>query len=105
MKLVVPFLAWLPPAALFAVLVAVGPALALSSAAAAPGAGPFLVLTPPWRNGHAVIDAAGGVAVGPSQAPLTILAGGGPGFRAALLAKGAWAVIPARSLPFLCGES
>ncbi len=64
--------------------------------------GPFLVIAAPWGpTAEAVVVAAGGQFVGPSRAPLSILATDVtvPALRAA----GAWDVLDAQALANLCG--
>lgn len=65
------------------------------------GEGLTLVIAPPWRGGaEAVVLAAGGRLIGPTQAPLSALADGAT--RQALKEAGAWAVFDPAALPIFC---
>ncbi|SNX70173.1 hypothetical protein SAMN05878503_10582 [Cereibacter ovatus] len=67
------------------------------------GNGPYLVVAPPWGGGAAeVVRQAGGVIVGPTQAPLSVLADGADA--AALAAAGAWWVLDPTVLGISCGS-
>jgi|GEM_PF-3649241 len=60
-----------------------------------------LVVTSPWGDApETIVARAGGQAIGPSAAPLAILASGATA--AAFKASGAFAVLPASSLALFC---
>lgn len=62
---------------------------------------PVLVVTLPWGDDPAeVVARAGGEAIGPVSAPLAVLASGAT--VAAFKASGAFAVLPASALSFIC---
>lgn len=77
----------------------------LAVRAAPVGDGPRLVVHAPWTDGAALVARAGGMVVGPRDAPMGILAARGTadGFDARLRAAGAWAVIDGSVLARLCG--
>ncbi|MCG7493086.1 hypothetical protein [Thalassobius sp. Cn5-15] len=78
----------------------------VAMAAQAPGVDgvfdtPVLVVAPPWSGGaEAVVAAAGGAVVGPTQAPLSVLATGASadGFRQ----SGAWFLLDPGALSYFC---
>jgi hypothetical protein len=73
----------------------------LAAQPAPSGAGPILVVAPPWGGGPAaVIRAAGGWTVGPADAPLSALSAGAD--PAALRRAGAWLLLDAASLDSFC---
>lgn len=80
------------------------PALAII-AAPLPADGPRLVIYPPWEDGPALIQRAGGDPVGPYTAPMGLLAFAPDGaeFDRRLRAAGAWAVIDGRPIAQACG--
>lgn len=85
------------------------PVLCLAAAPVAvlfapPGAeGPFLVVVPPWLGAAAVVQAAGGSVVGPTGAPLAVLAmAEAPDFHARASRAGA-VVRDGRALAAICG--
>lgn len=85
------------------------PVLALSASpvavlsAPAGGGGPYLVVVPPWRDAAQIVTAAGGAPLGPTRAPLAVLAvAEGPDFAAR--ARDAGAVVrDGRVLAAICG--
>lgn len=88
----------------------VGGVLALSmplvaAMAAAPAAsGPVIVVLGPFSDAEAVIRQAGGSLAAPVRAPLAVIASGpDDGFAERLRGAGAWAVMDAGALAFLCG--
>lgn len=65
-----------------------------------PGA-PVLVVAPPWSGGaEAVVLAAGGSIVGPTQAPLSVLAAGAS--EQAFRDNGAWFLVNPGAISFFC---
>lgn len=62
---------------------------------------PVLVVAPPWNGGaEAVVAEAGGAVVGPTRAPLAVLAAGAS-FEA-FMQSGAWFLVNPDALGFLC---
>jgi hypothetical protein len=85
------------------------PVLCLAAApvtilSAPPGVeGPFLVVVPPWLGASSVVEAAGGSVVGPTAAPLAVLAmAEAPDFQARARSTGAF-VRDGRLLAAICG--
>ena len=75
--------------------------MAFALSASPSGDGPVLVIGPPWDGGAAgVVQAAGGRIIGPTAAPLSVLATGASTeiFRQA----GAWMVLDAAALNAIC---
>ncbi|MCC1493706.1 hypothetical protein [Cognatishimia sp. F0-27] len=70
-----------------------------------PTGAPRLVLFPPWEDGAALVEKAGGSPVGPEQAPMGILAfaADGAAFDRRLREIGAWAIVDGTVLARLCG--
>jgi hypothetical protein len=91
----------LPHAALVLAISAGLWVVVLAARPAPAGAGPILVVAPPWNGGPpAVIRAAGGWTVGPAQAPLSALSAGAE--PAALRRSGAWLLLDATALDIFC---
>ncbi len=68
--------------------------------------GLYLVVVPPWRAADQVIVAAGAHPVGPVRAPLgEFAAADAPGTLARLRAAGAWVVLDAKKMAWLCGAA
>lgn len=88
---------------------AAAPAAALLAARPSPGAGgPLLVVAPPWRDPAVLLAEAGGRPIGPSAAPLGLLAADDApdhprSFAARLQAAGALFALDAGALARLCG--
>ena len=62
---------------------------------------PVLVVAPPWSGGaEAVVASAGGAIVGPTQAPLSVLATGAS--EEAFRESGAWFLLSPSALSFFC---
>lgn len=60
-----------------------------------------LVVSPPWHGGpEAIVSAAGGSVVGPSNAPLAVVATNAT--PAAFKEAGAWFLLDPKNVPFLC---
>lgn len=60
-----------------------------------------LVVSPPWRGGpEAIVAAAGGTIVGPSSAPLAVVATDAT--PASFRDAGAWFLLDPKNVPFLC---
>ncbi|MEY8880486.1 hypothetical protein [Donghicola sp. XS_ASV15] len=60
-----------------------------------------LVVSPPWRGGpEAIVAAAGGSVVGPTNAPLAVVATDAT--PAAFKDAGAWFLLDPKNVPFLC---
>ena len=80
------------------------PALALIGAPAS-STGPRLVLFAPWQDGVALVRLAGGAPVGPTVAPMGILAYApdAPDFDTRLREAGALAVMDGSVLARICG--
>lgn len=74
-------------------------------AAPLPAEGPRLVLYPPWVDGVDIVKRAGGDPVGPSQAPMGVLAFApdSDAFDQRLRSAGAWAVLDGAAIAALCG--
>lgn len=73
--------------------------------AAPPKAGtPVIVIVPPWLDGDRLVASAGGQVVGPTSAPLAVLAfSDDPDFADHLLLSGALGVRDGSLLANLCG--
>ena len=94
------------PVLLFAfwAVVLSGPLLALASARPGPASLLLVVVPPAGPDAVAVIRAAGGVPVGPRQAPLAAFAAApAPHFAERLRSQGAWMVLDGDRLAALCG--
>lgn len=75
----------------------------VSAGAAGLEDGPMIVVSRPWGEAaEAIVERAGASVVGPSIAPLSVLAAGATAD--AYKMAGAWAVLSPQSLPFLCAE-
>ena len=79
-----------------------GPVAALALAPKATPGNPVLVIA---ADPAGVIAAAGGHAIGLSDAPFAILAQGGPGFAEDVRRSGAWLATNGRWIALLCGNS
>lgn len=65
------------------------------------GDAPVLVVAPPWSGGaEAVVAAAGGWVVGPTQAPMSVLATGAS--LDAFKSAGAWFLVDPGAISFFC---
>lgn len=91
---------WVPIAMLFVLIGLAGPLMILLNAPAPPGDYPFLVIGP---SATEVVEASGGRLIGPTIAPLAVLATGDPGFADRLSAMGAWVVTDGRWVARICG--
>ena len=79
------------------------PFISLAGSTPVPG-GIALVIAPPWVATEAIVDAAGGRAVGPVSVPLGMLAQSDtPDFADKLRKAGAWFVADGRPVALLCG--
>ena len=75
----------------------------MAVASNAPEGEPVLVVAPPWRGGpEAVVLAAGGTVIGPTQAPLSVLATDVSSRE--LRDAGAWFLLDPSKLAFLCAS-
>jgi hypothetical protein len=65
------------------------------------GTGPFLVVSAPWGNRAAeIVEQSGGQVIGPTRAPLSVLAAGVSA--KSLKQNGAWAVLDPKALGVFC---
>ncbi len=95
-------LGWITP--VVSTVLAIGaPFIVLVSEPVEP-AGPVLVIHAPWQDGHALVLAAGGAPVGPTIAPMGLLADGtSPDFVSRLQTAGAIAVLNGQKISEICG--
>ncbi len=98
------------PCLIFVLSLTVAPVAAFVAASPPGGAGPVLVLMPPWADADRLVGRAGGWVVGPLRAPFAVLATTQrPGtakddaFSARLMRNGAWAVRAPGLLASICG--
>ncbi|PTV96286.1 hypothetical protein C8J27_10280 [Rhodobacter aestuarii] len=88
--------------------VVVGPVAALLGAGAT-GAGPWVIVVPPWKDAELLAERAQARLIGPVAAPMGHLVAPLNGQTAAtgavtrLAAAGAWAVVDAETILELCG--
>ncbi|MBM9595725.1 hypothetical protein [Roseitranquillus sediminis] len=80
----------------------IGPAAAIAVARPVAGA-PLLVVTPPWVDPAATVEAAGGRVIGLGRAPLAVLAAGDAELADRLLDAGAWLVRDGTGIKWMCG--
>lgn len=96
----------LPAIALMAALALILPAGTLALATPRAGDGLLLVIHPPWRDGDAIVEGAGGRAFGPVRMALATMATAerpDEAFRADARDAGAWFILDATALAALCG--
>ncbi|TKD15509.1 hypothetical protein FBT96_16275 [Rhodobacter capsulatus] len=87
-----------------ALSITIAPAATLLDAKAS-GAGPWVMVVPPWRSADLVAAQAGARLIGPTGAPLGhMVAATDPTAAQRLAEAGAWAVLDAASVARFCGE-
>ncbi|PYF11158.1 hypothetical protein C8J30_103254 [Rhodobacter viridis] len=86
-----------------ALSITIAPAGALFDAKAS-GAGPWVIVVPPWRSADLIAEKAGAHLIGPTEAPLGhLVAASDPGAAGRLSDAGAWAVVDAATVTAFCG--
>ncbi|ETD83283.1 hypothetical protein ACTTAL_02510 [Rhodobacter capsulatus] len=87
-----------------ALSITIAPATTLLDVKAS-GAGPWVMVVPPWRSADLVAERAGARLIGPTEAPLGhLVTATAPEAAQRLAAAGAWAVLDAAAVAQFCGE-